>query len=434
MNLHVHTAKSISGSCKVPSDKSISHRALMLGVLAQEPVIVHNLLRSQDVLSTLRCLQDLGFDIVDEGSITIRPMRKEPKQNLTLDCGNSGTTMRLMCGLLAGLGIRVDLDGDASLRRRPMKRVSDPLIQLGANIEVQDNGCAPVHIYPTQSICFSEVYLSVASAQLKSACLILGLQGKGCIVRGGANSRDHTERMMMAMGAKLTLDNRGDVQIFPSLLTGIELTVPGDFSSAAFVLCAALILPESQLTITDVNLNPTRTGLLEVLDLMGANIETTPIIDDIEPVGIIDVQSSHLNGLPIPESLIPRLIDELPLIAVLATQAHGQTQIRGAGELRFKESDRISSTVAMLRTFGAEVTELEDGMIIEGPQKLSAGLVDSQHDHRIAMAAAVAALCAQGETTIANAECISVSFPNFSNLFSGLGAVMRWSEEHECFE
>ena len=434
MDLIVREAKSLCGSCEVPSDKSISHRALMLSALANSKSVIHNLLRSQDVLSTLTCLQDLGFQIVDNGTITIHPMNESLNQDLILDCGNSGTTMRLLCGLLAPMKVAVVLDGDSSLRRRPMKRVAEPLGQLGARIEVQENGCAPIRIHPSSTLSFADVSLPVASAQLKSACLLLGLQGNGCIVRGGGNSRDHTERMLNAMGASLQIFDNGDVQISKGSLNGFEMTIPGDFSSAAFILSAGLLLPNSKLTITGVNLNPTRTGLLDVLQRMGAKVCTTVTDAHLEPVGEIEVQSSHLHGCVIPQEMNPRLIDELPLIAVLATQATGQTEIRGAEELRYKESDRISATVEMLHSFGAVVHELNDGLIINGPQQLVAGHSDSKHDHRIAMAAAVAALCAQGESRISNADCISVSFPGFSDLFSRLGAVMKWTEGDECFE
>lgn len=424
--LNVDSCDSLKGICRTPADKSISHRSLMLGAIANSPMLISNILRSADVLSTLQCLKSIGFNIQEvDDLIRIYPTsRKSLKNNVYLDCGNSGTTMRLLCGLIAPMGLHAVLDGDASLRNRPMARVAEPLNKMGASLQVQPNGCAPILISPSNHFEFTSVHLPVASAQLKSACLLAGVQTDGCTVTGGGNSRDHTERFLSSMGANLEMVPNGDVTVHKSILSGIDIEIPGDVSSAAFIIAAALICPESMVDIMKVNINPTRTGIVDVVTLMGGRISIENLDTEFEPTANLRVQTSDLNGIEIPCGWIPRLIDELPIIAILATQAEGTTQVTGAKELRYKESDRIKATVELIRSIGGAAEELDDGFVIEGPQILSGGVVNPYGDHRIAMAACVAGLRSKNGVKIQNPDCIDVSFPSFSALFSKLGAVM----------
>ncbi len=414
---HIRQARGIKGTITVPGDKSISHRGLLLGAIAEGTTTIHNLSSSVDVWSTWRCLKQLGVEIIEKddslevigkGFYGLKPPSKR------LDCGNSGTTMRLMTGILAAQPFKTTLVGDDSLNQRPMKRIIEPLTQMGAKIESQPGGLAPLTI--SGSKLNATYYKSpVASAQVKSAILLAGLHARGTTTVNEPHlSRDHTERMLADFGV---IVNRAGLSVSldgGKVLHGSEVRVPGDFSSSAFFIGAALIVPNSELTIKNAGLNPTRTGMLAILKHTGAKIEIEPYQQkSSEPVGDINVFTSRLNGIEIPPDLVPKLIDEVPILAVIATQAKGTTKLTGAKELRVKESDRLNAIVNNLSLMGVQIEELEDGFIIEGQQKLKGAVVDSYGDHRIAMAFAVAGLIAEGETQIKNSECVEISMPNF---------------------
>ena len=414
---HIRQARGIKGTITVPGDKSISHRGLLLGAIAEGTTTIHNLSSSVDVWSTWRCLKQLGVEIIEKddslevigkGFYGLKPPSKR------LDCGNSGTTMRLMTGILAAQPFKTTLVGDYSLNQRPMKRIIEPLTQMGAKIESQPGGLAPLTI--SGSKLNATYYKSpVASAQVKSAILLAGLHARGTTTVNEPHlSRDHTERMLADFGV---IVNRAGLSVSldgGKVLHGSEVRVPGDFSSSAFFIGAALIVPNSELTIKNAGLNPTRTGMLAILKHTGAKIEIEPYQQkSSEPVGDINVFTSRLNGIEIPPDLVPKLIDEVPILAVIATQAKGTTKLTGAKELRVKESDRLNAIVNNLSLMGVQIEELEDGFIIEGQQKLKGAVVDSYGDHRIAMAFAVAGLIAEGETQIKNSECVEISMPNF---------------------
>ena len=414
---HIRQARGIKGTITVPGDKSISHRGLLLGAIAEGTTTIHNLSSSVDVWSTWRCLKQLGVEIIEKddslevigkGFYGLKPPSKR------LDCGNSGTTMRLMTGILAAQPFKTTLVGDDSLNQRPMKRIIEPLTQMGAKIESQPGGLAPLTIYGSK---LNATYYKspVASAQVKSAILLAGLHARGTTTVNEPHlSRDHTERMLADFGV---IVNRVGLSVSldgGKVLHGSEVRVPGDFSSSAFFIGAALIVPNSELTIKNAGLNPTRTGMLAILKHTGAKIEIEPYQQkSSEPVGDINVFTSRLNGIEIPPDLVPKLIDEVPILAVIATQAKGTTKLTGAKELRVKESDRLNAIVNNLSLMGVQIEELEDGFIIEGQQKLKGAVVDSYGDHRIAMAFAVAGLIAEGETQIKNSECVEISMPNF---------------------
>ena len=414
---HIRQARGIKGTITVPGDKSISHRGLLLGAIAEGTTTIHNLSSSVDVWSTWRCLKQLGVEIIEKddslevigkGFYGLKPPSKR------LDCGNSGTTMRLMTGILAAQPFKTTLVGDDSLNQRPMKRIIEPLTQMGAKIESQPGGLAPLTI--SGSKLNATYYKSpVASAQVKSAILLAGLHARGTTTVNEPHlSRDHTERMLADFGV---IVNRAGLSVSldgGKVLHGSEVRVPGDFSSSAFFIGAALIVPNSELTIKNAGLNPTRTGMLAILKHTGAKIEIEPYQQkSSEPVGDINVFTSRLNGIEIPPDLVPKLIDEVPILAVIATQAKGTTKLTGAKELRVKESDRLNAIVNNLSLMGVQIEELEDGFIIEGQQKLKGAVVDSYGDHRIAMAFEVAGLNAEGETQIKNSECVEISMPNF---------------------
>lgn len=420
-NLKVSPAKSLRGEIAVPGDKSISHRAVMIGALAKGQTTVNNFLMGEDCLSTIRCFKQLGIEIQESRESKVDSRKqvvihgkglfglKKPEE--TLDVGNSGTTIRLMMGILAGQEFVSKITGDASIQKRPMGRVITPLSQMGAIIEGGE--------YPPLTVIGQELKgityeLPVASAQVKSAILLAGLLAEGeTKVIEKAPSRDHTERMLAHFGATSRKD-----------FAGTEVDVPGDISSAAFFLVAASIMPNAELRISNVGMNPTRTGIIDILHRMGADIEITdeqiiseePRANTLVRHSALDIR--HLKAVKIGGTIIPRLIDEIPIIAVAATQASGITEIRGAKELRVKESDRIAVLANELRKMGAKITELEDGMIIEGPSKLRGATVQSHGDHRIAMSLAVAGLVADGETIIENTDCIETSFPGFEKLLN----------------
>ncbi|MDZ7263181.1 MAG: 3-phosphoshikimate 1-carboxyvinyltransferase [candidate division KSB1 bacterium] len=413
----IDAAKTVTGSLAVPGDKSISHRALMLGAIADERTIVQNLSPAADVRSTMNCLQQLHAAIHEyEGAIVIDGQGLYGLQPADgpLDCGNSGTTMRLLAGILAAQPFSATLIGDASLSRRPMKRIMDPLAQMGAKIQSQPGGLAPLvitgdRLHPIR------FHSPVASAQVKSCVLLAGLYAEGITsVVEPHLSRDHSERMLTDFGVQLVRNGFEVALQGPARLAGHHIHVPGDFSSAAFFIGAALITPASRITIRQVGLNPTRTGLLDVLQEMGARVDVQQYPNSAsEPMGELTAQTSNLSGVDIPPEIVPRLIDEIPILAIIATQARGRTTISGARELRVKESDRLHAVATNLAAMGVRVTEKDDGLVIDGPQRLLGATVDSYGDHRLAMAFAIAGLIGRGQTQIAGAESVAVSMPNF---------------------
>ena len=415
---------SLTGRIRVPGDKSISHRALMLGAIATGETTIEGLLLGEDPRSTAKCFSLMGAQISELNAerVTVRGVGigqlEEPIE--VLDAGNSGTTMRLMLGILASHpGRFFAVTGDSSLRSRPMSRVIKPLQQMGAQIwGRRDNSLAPLAVLG-QQLKGIHYHSPIASAQVKSCILLAGLMAEGeTTVTEPSLSRDHSERMLRAFGAKLTVDPEtcsvtvsGGAQ-----LQGQNVIVPGDISSAAFWLVAGAIVPGSELVVENVGVNPTRTGILEALEMMGADIQLQNQREAAgEPVADILVRSSsQLRGCTIAGDLIPRLIDEIPILAVAATFASGTTIIRDAAELRVKESDRLAVIAAELNRMGAQITELPDGLEITGETPLTGTDVDSYTDHRIAMSLAIAALNANGTTTIHRAEAAAISYPDFT--------------------
>ena len=430
-------AQRFFGTAAAPGDKSISHRALIFGALGSGPVEVRNLAPGADVRSTARCLESLGAKLRLEGSTAfIAGQRLDGLRPPTalLDCGNSGTTMRLLCGVVAGARTGGTLDGDESLRRRPMRRVLEPLRRMGAVAQAKrsigGDETAPLRFEPGRGLVAQRHELPVASAQVKSCLLLAGLWTSGrTSVREPYLSRDHTERMLRAFGASLHGLPDGAVAVdgpCGGLRLPEQLSVPGDPSSAAFLATGALITG-GEVTVTGIDANPTRAGFLRVLERMGAQLELTPEPECAgEPVASWAVrQNGALRSTDVVADEIPSLIDEIPILAVLATQATGVTTIRGAEELRFKESDRLARVAKGLSAMGAEVQELDDGLTIRGPSALRGARIDAMGDHRIAMSFAIAGLAAEGETIIDGAQWADISFPGFYSLLAALsgGAV-----------
>lgn len=413
---------SLAGEFPIPGDKSISHRALMLGAIAQGTTTISGLLLGEDPRSTARCLRAMGAKISELNTelVTVEGIGlgnlQEPQD--VLDMGNSGTTMRLMLGLLASHADRFfAVTGDASLRLRPMARVIQPLTRMGAKIWGRDtNNLAPLAIQG-QKLLGLHYRSPIASAQIKSCILLAGLMAEGeTTVTEPSLSRDHSERMLRGFGAKISVNPETHSVTVQggAVLQGQEVVVPGDISSAAFWLVAGAIVPNSDLTILNVGVNPTRTGVLEALAKMGADIQlVNERLVAGEPVADLRVKSSQLNSCEISGDLIPRLIDEIPVLAVAATFAQGTTVIKDAADLRFKESDRLAVTASQLNKMGAKITELPDGLEITGGTELHGAEVDSFTDHRIAMSLAIAALRATQPTTIHRAESAAISYPDF---------------------
>ena len=418
MELVISPAGRLRGRVRVPGDKSISHRAALIGALARGDTVIHHFLRADDCLHTVSCLRALGVGIEDEGSrLIVRGMGPRWRAPMTpLDAGNSGTTMRLLAGILAGQPFQTELTGDASLRTRPMDRIVEPLSRMGARIVASGDGRFPPLRITGGSLRGITYTLPVASAQVKSAVLLAGLLAEGpTTVVESTPTRDHTERMLAAFGAPIRRD--GDrVSVTAAALRGNEVRVCGDISSAAFLLAAAAAMPGSELTVEHVGLNPTRTGFLDVLRALGAEADVRQTGEDAgEPVGAVTVRGQRLRGVRVGGSLIPRVIDELPVLCVIATAAEGETVISDAAELRVKESDRIAVIARGLRALGGEVEERPDGLTVYG-SRLRGGRVGSAGDHRIAMAFAVAGLLAGGPVTVEGAESIKVSFPEFGRV------------------
>ncbi|MBI3608606.1 MAG: 3-phosphoshikimate 1-carboxyvinyltransferase [Nitrospirae bacterium] len=425
----VSPGRALQGRLAVPGDKSVSHRAVILGGLARGETVVRGFLASDDCLRTVAAFRAMGRT-VDEVTAAGRPtlrIRGDGAAGLrepgdVLDCGNSGTTIRLLAGLLAGRPMFSVLTGDASLRRRPMARVVDPLRTMGAQIAGREEGrYAPLAIMGRR-LKGGTVRLSIASAQVKSALLLAGLSAEGrTTVTEPQCSRDHTERMLRAFGAAVSVDGATVSVSGPSELAATEVEVPGDLSSAAFFIAAALMVPGSEVVIERVGVNPTRTGFLDVLRAMGASVVVEGAREvSGEPVADLIVRAGPLRGTVIRGELIPRTIDEIPVLCVLAALAEGETVIEGAEELRVKESDRIAVMAEELGRLGVTVEERPAGMRIVGPQKPVGAECDSHGDHRVAMALAVAALTAKGPTTIRDVECVGTSFPGFFELLEAV--------------
>ncbi|MDQ6695517.1 MAG: 3-phosphoshikimate 1-carboxyvinyltransferase [Chloroflexota bacterium] len=415
----------LRGHVGVPGDKSVSHRAAIFGAVAEGTTRISNFLPATDCLSTLEVVQGLGIEVAysrEEVLVYGRGMRclREPVR--PLECGGSGTTMRLMAGLLAGQPFYSVLASNAQLGRRPMSRVAVPLRGMGATILGRDGGNYPPLSIVGGNLHATKYRMPVASAQVKSAILLAGLYAQGVTtVEEPAPSRDHTERMLAAMGAKLDVQ-RGQVSIEPAdRLDAIDIRVPGDLSSAAFMLAAAAIVPGSHITIPGVGVNPGRVGFLDALRRMGAEVCIyNERLENGEPVADIELRYAPLRGISISAEEVPGMVDELPVLAVVASQAQGTTEVRGAGELRVKETDRIATTVSELRTMGSHIEALEDGFIVHGPTTLKGGMVSSHGDHRLAMSLAMAALAAEGPTEVEDTACIDDSFPGFEQALSSL--------------
>lgn len=434
--MKIRPARRINGRVRLPGDKSISHRAAIIAALAEGSSQLSNFSPGADCTSTLSCLAKLGVSIaragenvrVEGGGLTGLRASAEP-----LDCGNSGSTMRMLAGVLAGQSFTSVLTGDASLCARPMKRIIEPLQMMGAKLHSPD-GRPPLAIQGRKPLKSIRYELPVASAQVKSCVLLAGLhaEGESVVIETSAPTRDHTERMLRWFGVPLETrpDAQGSAVISvsgPSSFAARDISIPGDISSAAFLIAAAALLPDSNLEIEQVGLNPTRTQFLEILRTLGLHLEMMEDYEESnEPRGTVRVaggckasQSRSVNVHSLQGHLTAQLIDELPLLAILGTQLSGGIEIRDAQELRLKESDRILATVKNLRAMGAEVQEFDDGLVV-GPGSLRGSTIDSFGDHRIAMAFTVAALIAEGDSEILGAECVGISFPNFFELLESI--------------
>jgi 3-phosphoshikimate 1-carboxyvinyltransferase len=420
-SLAVRKVKSISGEIAVPGDKSISHRAVMLGSIAQGTTSVHGLLHGEDNIATINAFREMGVEIKDDGETVLikgKGLHGLAEPSDVIDCGNSGTSMRLITGLLAGQKFFSVLTGDQYLRKRPMKRILDPLGKMGAGIYGRSGGnLAPLAIVGgnLRGIIYES---PISSAQVKSAVLFAGLYASGeTTVVEPYLSRDHSERMLRYFGADIEILDQGVKVSGQRELRGSDVYVPGDISSAAFFIVAALLVPGSELLIRNVGVNPARTGILDILTAMGASLELMDKRElSGEPVADLLVKHSSLKGIEIGGDLVPRAIDEFPVICVAASLAEGITIIKNARELRVKETDRITAMACNLRKAGVNVTEEEDGMVIEGAGKLRSCNAESFGDHRIAMSMLVAGLTTEEGIRVDNVECIATSFPNFTEL------------------
>ena len=410
----------LRGSIRVPGDKSISHRSIIFGSLAEGETKVYDILRGEDVLSTMQVFRDLGVEIEDkDGVITIQGVGmtglKAPKK--PLDMGNSGTSIRLISGVLAGADFEVEMFGDDSLSKRPRDRVTLPLTKMGAKISGQtERDLPPLHLKGSKNLTPIEYELPIASAQVKSALIFAALQAQGqSIIVEKECTRNHTEDMLHQFGGHLSVEGKKITVQGPQKLTGQKVVVPGDISSAAFWLVAGLIVPNSRVVLKNVGINETRTGILDVIRAMGGKLELTDI-DPIAKSATLIVETSDLKGTEIGGALIPRLIDELPIIALLATQSQGVTVIKDAEELKVKETDRIQVVADALNSMGADISPTADGMIINGKSSLHGAKINTFGDHRIGMMTAIAALLVkEGEVDLDRAESINTSYPSFFN-------------------
>ena len=425
----VSPSRRVTGMLQVPGDKSISHRALMLGAIASGTTRVSGFLPGEDCLATLAAVRAMGIDVEQHDATTITVQGKGlhglRAASGVLDMGNSGTAMRLFMGLLAAQGFDSELTGDESLNRRPMERIAVPLRLMGAEIRTTD-GKPPVHISGRRKLQGIRYDLPVASAQLKSALLLAGLYAAGdTVLSEPAVTRDHTERMLISLGQPVHRDGQIVSVNASGQLNGTDIKVPGDLSSAAFFVLAGCLATEGELVIDNVGLNPTRTGILRILELMGADLRVEPAtVTGAEPVGRLIVRPSELQGVAIPPELVPLAIDEFPMVFVAAALARGETLVSGAAELRHKESDRISVMVAGLRALGIEVDELPDGARIRGG-RFSGGSIDSHGDHRVAMSFAIGAARATGPVRILDTANVATSFPGFVGQASAVGLAIE---------
>ncbi len=422
-------ARRLRGTLQVPGDKSVTHRALLLGAMAAGSTRLRGALRAGVTLAMEECLAELGIEIeILNGDETLVHGTRWQPPDQPLACRNSGTTMRLLMGALAGSIVSATLTGSRGLAQRPMDRVAEPLRMMGAIISgANGNDTPPLEITgsPLNGIDYE---MQVASAQVKSAILLAGLNANHRTrIREPIPSRDHSERLLRQLGVSVTASD-GTLSLEPiqAPLPPFELSIPGDLSAAAFLIVAAILAPESEVTVQEVGLNPTRTGLLDALLRMEASIETTShTVADSEPIGDLTAATSNLKGIQIQGEQVVSMIDEIPVFAVAATQAQGETRILGAAELRLKESDRLAGMTIELRKMGARIEEQSDGLTIEGPTPLAGSRVSSHGDHRVAMALSIAGLLASGETVISDSEAIQESYPGFTDALRSIGAELR---------
>ena len=412
----INPTRALRGELSVPGDKSISHRSVIFGALSEGACRISHFLMSDDCRATIDCFRKLGVSIEERGDeVMIHGVGlhglSAPKT--TLYTANSGTTTRLLAGLLAAQDFDSVLDGDASIRTRPMARVAAPLRQMGAQIETTNGDFCPLHLHgsPLHGMDYT---LPVASAQLKSALILAGLYAEGeTIIRERTPSRNHTEHMLAHLGAPVHAQHGVITVSRAAQLRAFDMTVPGDISSAAFFLVAGLIVPDSKILLKNVGLNPTRSGVITLLRAMGGDITVLPRADSLEPRGDLLVRASRLHGIEIGGAIIPNVIDELPILAVAAAYAEGETRIFDAAELRHKESDRIAAMCAMLKKCGVSLAETPDGMILYGGKQPHGAALTSYHDHRVAMAMTVCALGASSPSTLEDAGAVTISYPEF---------------------
>ena len=428
MKTTIRRSRGFKGEIRIPADKSISHRAAIIGSLALGGMQIKNFSSAADCSATLKCLQMIGVEAKknkeNEVSFTGKNLFGYREPENTLDAQNSGTTARLLLGLLSGQSFLSVINGDSSLQTRPMKRVVDPLRKMGARIEGKNDAYHLPLTIKGQSLKRIKFKLPLPSAQLKSAVILAGLLSEGKTeINEPVPSRDHTERMLDYLGAEIKKDKKVIRIQGRNKFKAKKIIVPGDFSSACFFVTAALLAKDSEIIIPDIGINPTRIGFLKAAERMGGNINVHEKKERCnEPLANLSVSTSNLKGIKIKTEEIPVLIDEIPLIALLATQANGVTEVHGASELRVKESDRIRAIVVNFRRMGVTLEEKEDGFIIEGPQRLKGASVESFGDHRIAMTMAIAGLVADGETEIRGFDCFEISFPDFHSL------LRRWQD------
>ena len=420
MRMIVRKAKGLRGQIKVPGDKSISHRALLLGAIAEGTTRIRNFLPAADCLATLACVRALGVEVerLSETELIVhgQGLRGLTEPEDILDCAGSGTTMRLLAGILAGQPFYSMLTGNEQLCRRPMGRIVEPLRRMGATVLGRDDGRLPPLTIHGGNLHGIEYRLPVASAQVKSAILLAGLYADGpTVIHEPGPARDHTERMLAAMGANIQYQI-SNIKVQSSKLSSLDIVVPGDISSAAYFIAAACLVPGSEVVVVGVGVNPTRTGFLDALKEMGADILVENRRDTGgEPVADVVVRAGCLRGTEVKGDQVPRMIDEFPILAVVATQVQGMTVVSDAAELRVKETDRIANIAVELRKLGAHIKERSDGFVVEGPTPLVGAQVNSHGDDRLAMSLAIAGLVAEGETTIEGAECVVDSFPGFED-------------------
>ncbi len=425
MEWKIKPVSKIQGKIKVPADKSITHRAIMFSAMAEGVSVIENYLHADDCMRTVAAFQNLGIRIdKTDKALTIHGVGLDGLKPFagTIDCGNSGTTARLLSGILAGQNFISRISGDESLSKRPMRRIIEPLERMGAGISAREGDFLPLEIHGTQCLKPIDYKSPVSSAQVKSAVILAALNAQGTSTyEEPVLSRNHTELMLKARGADIFSKGVKITVKGPAKLKPMDMAVPGDISSAAFFLAAGAVCPDSEIEISDVGINPTRDGIIEVLKQMGAGVDVYDRKEvSGEPVASILIQNRRLKPFKIESRMIPRLIDEIPALALIATQADGSSIISGAEELRVKESDRIKTIVSELGKMGANIEEKKDGLIIHGKAALKGANVESHGDHRIAMMLAVAGLIAGGETKIANVECVETSFPGFYELLESI--------------